>query len=748
MSFAGRLGQMGREYGLLGAILVAAGGIRVWGPRAEVFTPDGVSLLEPDGWYHLRLIESQVRNFPFRVTHDPYASPDGMFVPIAPLFDTVIATAAVVTGGTAASADHIARVAAIVPPIAGVLAVALVFLLGRLAFGRRAGLLAAALTAILPGHFLDRTLLGYVDHHALEVLLALAVLLAFGREALRAADGTGAPWRTTARRALWPGSALGLYLLAWGSGAFLVAALAVWLVVHALLDDHRRHDDGGLVRVAGGASLVACAWVIAFQHPDMHRYGSQLIATMGLAGLCLAIDRVRVVTRGRGGAWPLIAVGGVLAAASAIALALMAPRLFDALLIDAGRFVPAPERMGVLEARPLFLFSGEWSAWQPWRFFRTGFYVGAPALVLLLIASIRRRRPAGLLVAVWGLLMLAATIGQNRFGYYLVPALALGAGWLGAWVLDWGGVPEQGRPEVTRRASMPFARELSVVAVAGIAFGPNLVPALNTTVRGTPLTAPWREATTWLREATPEPFGDAGYYVARYDRDPRVADYTVMAWWDYGYWLLQQGRRVPVANPTQSGAAVAARFFSALDEREALALLDRVRARYVVVDFEVPYSIGASGFRGKYHALAPWAGVDEARDYAMYFEPDGAGGVRAVPLFHETYYRSMTFRLYAAGGAAMAPSRATVVRWQTQPTPVAGVTARMLLEARDFEEVGQARRYLAALGPGASALVGRDPLRSPVPVEALAGLARVWDSPQRYSDLHGLPAIRIFARGR
>ena len=27
-----------------------------------------------------------------------------------------------------------------------------------------------------------------------------------------------------------------------------------------------------------------------------------------------------------------------------------------------------------------------------------------------------------------------------------------------------------------------------------------------------------------------------------------------MNWWDQGYWIMQTARRVPVTNPTQSGA--------------------------------------------------------------------------------------------------------------------------------------------------------------------------------------------------
>lgn len=54
------------------------------------------------------------------------------------------------------------------PPVLAALTIVGVYVVGRLAAGRLAGLLAAALAAILPGHFLDRTLVGYADHHALE----------------------------------------------------------------------------------------------------------------------------------------------------------------------------------------------------------------------------------------------------------------------------------------------------------------------------------------------------------------------------------------------------------------------------------------------------------------------------------------------------------------------------------------------------------------------------------------------------
>ena len=139
----------------LAAILLIAAGLRVWAPWVDVLGSERVNFLETDAWYHVRLVENQVRNFPHRVTVDPYAAPDGQYVAVAPLLDTLTATTVVITRGRGASSQYIERVAAMMPAVIGVLAVAAVWALATVAFDRRAGLIAALLAAVFPGHFLD-----------------------------------------------------------------------------------------------------------------------------------------------------------------------------------------------------------------------------------------------------------------------------------------------------------------------------------------------------------------------------------------------------------------------------------------------------------------------------------------------------------------------------------------------------------------------------------------------------------------
>ena len=121
--------------------------------------------------------------------------------------------------------------------------------------------------------------------------------------------------------------------------------------------------------------------------------------------------------------------------------------------------------MAVLEARPLFLYTGNWVWSQPWTFFRSGFYVGLIAVSALAVATWRSRRVDHLLILCFTIANYLATIGQNRFGYYLVPSTAVVIAWLAVQILDWGGVPHAGQSCAADQAAvLPFQREIAVIA--------------------------------------------------------------------------------------------------------------------------------------------------------------------------------------------------------------------------------------------------------------------------------------------
>lgn len=704
---------------MLAAILAIAAGLRVWAPWDDVLGGPRVNFLETDAWYHVRLAETQVRNFPHRITVDPYASVNGQYVPVAPLLDTTIATVAFATHGRSATTEQIERIAAFIPAIAGVLGVFAVWALATIAFDRRAGLIAGLLAAILPGHFLDRTLIGFVDHHALEVLWSIATLacIAFGS-------------------AIGAGISLGLYLLAWASGAYFVFILAVWIVLTALLAPKRRETA---TRFTAIMSLIALVMVLAFQDPGLYRYNTQLAALAGLLALSVALMYMagRVI---RG----LVIVGRVTILLLATAWFVM-PALVQQVIGDVSRFRPDPTRMAVLEARPLFLYTGNWDWSQPWIFFRSGFYVGLIAVVSLAISTIRSRRVDHLLIVCFTVANYLATVGQNRFGYYLVPATAVVIGWLATVVLDWGGVPHADNPSPKVRPRIIFQREIAVIAIAGLAIAPNIVPAAITTTRIGGMPQYWFEAMTWLRQQTPQPFASADYYYARYGNTITPASFSIMNWWDQGYWIAQTARRVPVSNPTQNGADTAARFLTSTDEARAMAMLAENRSRYVIVDWELPFRDANDGtLAGRFQNLSDWAGLPTARFYELCFSRrSNADPWQPAWIYREAYYQTMAYRLMVLGGQAAAPVNNTYVVETRDRVDTSGRHFCEIANRWQYAKPEDAKTTAAQRGAGFEA-VGLTPWQPAFSVPAVSGLkvgAEFRDPAQKGNES---PMVRIF----
>ncbi|MGE3275031.1 MAG: STT3 domain-containing protein [Vicinamibacterales bacterium] len=715
-----------RSRDVLALLLVAALALvlRLVFPWSTVFDGGGVDFLEADAWYHARVVEHQVRNFPHRLTVDPYAAPGGQYVPVAPLLDTVIATSVWAVHGRDATTAQVEAIAALVPPLLGALTVCAVFALAGTVLGRTEALLAALLAAILPGHFLDRTLLGFVDHHALEVCLSMATLACLAR-AVRGPGTVGAGLGPAALA----GAFLGLYLLSWTSGAFLVAALALWLAGLACVA-----RVGGTVRQAAVALTVAAGvalvMVVIFEDPALYRRGAQVLALAGTlagaVGLLAAASVVRDWPRAR---VPLVAVGLVALVAGVVVLFRVAPGTAGLIAMDLQRFGTSPERMAVLEARPLFLYSGQWDWAEPWRFFGTGSYSGLAGLVGLAAVAWRERAPAILLVVTWTLACLAATIGQNRFGYYLVPAFAITSAWLGARMIEWA------REEWHHG----FAPVLLVLALLIL---PNARQALGSLQPGARMPGYWRAAMLWLRDATPPPY-PPGYYYAWYGTaDPPLA-WSVMNWWDQGYWITEVARRVPVSNPTQIDAGTAARFYTETDDTAALRRLRDARARYVLADWEMPFRRGDSGdVLGHLESLTDWAGAPRGKFYDVLWQPD-AGTYRPLWVFRPAYYETMAYRLAVHGGrAAPSDGECAVVTWQVV-TPDDGDPFREVTDVRRFASPAAAGAHAATLGDTPHVVVGLDPWRSPFPVQAVRGVRQVHavnspDSPD------AAPWVRIF----
>ncbi|MDD1708187.1 MAG: oligosaccharyl transferase, archaeosortase A system-associated, partial [Methanoregulaceae archaeon] len=148
-------------------------------PLINLGTTDILNIVgSDDPLYNLRQIELVLENYPHYAWFEAMTLfPTGQTVPWGPLFTWIGTTMVMISG--AATRSEIIGVALWLPPILAALMVPVMFVLGRKVWNWKAGLIAAALIAVVGGQFFFRSLAGYLDHHVAEVLFSTLYVIAY-----------------------------------------------------------------------------------------------------------------------------------------------------------------------------------------------------------------------------------------------------------------------------------------------------------------------------------------------------------------------------------------------------------------------------------------------------------------------------------------------------------------------------------------------------------------------------------------
>ncbi len=669
--------------------------MRVYFPYHNVFPGNWVAYQETDCWYHMRQVANLVQHFPHRMLFDPFGFyPGGQPIGSAPFFDLLLGFFVWVFGAGSPSRQLMETVGAYFPAVLGALITVPVYFLGKTLFSRGAGLLAAALVAILPGDFLWRSELGFPDHHVLESLLG-AVTMMFLVLAMKSARQNDVSF-TSLRERAWgrlrtplvysvlTGLALGCYLLSWTGGALFVFIIFVFAVLQYVIDHVRGRSTDYLCMVGVPALLIAL--VIIIPTSGQYSLGNLQVASLAIGivtllalsaiSLFMAKKSVRVVY------YPLalICVGAI-----GLALFYLAdPSLLKSILGKMSVLNPSGGTLTISEAKPLSLSTLQGRN-EVWRQFTTSFYLSIVSLLLLAYLVIKEGAADKTLLLVWSVVMLVATFGQHRFAYYFAVNAAILTGYLSYRIVAFpifgrgrqAGEPEQAeraakqkakdrprsRREARRRKEKAKERRLAVpasrylwwryvyiavalVVVFFLAFYPNIGQARYWVSSDTGPGEDWHEALVWLGNSTntPDPFADPDFYYERYEAPapgqaydyPKPA-YGVMSWWDYGYFITYIAHRIPNASPGgQRGARDAGLYFTAQDEATANEILDRLGSKYVIVDVDMAM--------GKYYAMLEWAGKPQDEFYEVYYEK-GTDTYSPLVVYYPAFYQSTCARL-------------------------------------------------------------------------------------------------------
>lgn len=825
-------------------------------PYHQVFVGDIVKFCTNDAYSYLRQIDNLVSNFPHLALFDPYLRyPYGLTFGPLNFFVYLIGGIAWLIGLGSPSAHMVDTISAYFPAVIGALTVIPVYFIGKALFDRRVGIVAAALIAILPGEFLGRSILGATDRDSLEVLLNTLVMM-FLILAVRSAREKQLTFRSLHLRhppvltrpviySLLSGILLGLSLFTWKGSFLFVLIILVYFVIRSILD-HVEDKSFDYLSFVGIVTFLAALLIFgALSRLPLYStlLAIPLILLPVLSGLACLLRRGKVKTF----YYPLAVIGvgllgfGILYAAS--------PPLLKSLLGQFSVFMPSQTELTVTEMRPILFPGGYFTLAVVWGNYTTGIVLGIIALGMLVYLFFKRGEIDHVLIIVWSLTTLVATLALRRLAIFFAVNVALLTGYLAIIVyyaiqliinyitgrstagtssrllesagfkspaqvkpseLSPGfdyyailGVPRNATPKQIRRAyrglaskyqagtltdedrerlrqintayaalsdhfrhaaydrseygaaahkkdrapkkrgGFQLARQINM-AVAGLVIFflvlfPNFKPAatvINQAMSFVPSNA-WCSSLAWLRDNTPEPFGDAAFYYASYQppfRYPETA-YSVTAWWPYGYWILRIGHRLPICDPGGGYRGAVAKMFTAQNETTANQVASSLNSKYIIIDDATVTSILGS--------VTTYAGTDITQFFDMYLV-SVMGNLKPVLYYYPQYYQCLATRLYYFDGNEITANSTSVISYVETVGP-GGVHYKKISGTKSFPSYKEAEDYISKQKSGNYRIASTSPLVSPVPLERLEHYKLVYPSSNATSVIPGqIPTVKIF----
>jgi asparagine N-glycosylation enzyme membrane subunit Stt3 len=388
-----------------GLIFLAALLVRMSG-FTEAF-PGGTLQVPPfDDLYHALRITYSAAHFPGVLDFDPSRGPAGAWCPWPPLYDLLAGGAARLLGGT--SGPGVRARAVFFPPFVFSLFAGTVATLVARRAGPAAGLVAG--TAIAFSFPLwDVSRLGTLDHHFLEPPLLLALAAAF----VAAVDGR----RPVLARTVFLAGSLTIALFVQTS--FLLAA---GVGLGALLLVAHEETTPLAIGAAGFGAAAGAVFLWRAAHPPDYPATAWYLGTPH-AALLAGAGATCALAAALQGHSPSLLRRLAIAVAGGGAVALSIPGTAAAFLQGARFLGGDPWLSTIAEFRPLFV--GEGAA--P---FRELVMLGGGALLVFpfAVGAARGQRRDRIVLAVFSLAFLAASIGTRRFTVVAIPLLAIVGG--------------------------------------------------------------------------------------------------------------------------------------------------------------------------------------------------------------------------------------------------------------------------------------------------------------------------------
>jgi oligosaccharyl transferase (archaeosortase A-associated) len=756
--------------------------LRICLPYDQVFGSEWIKFTSFDAYYHMRIVDNLVHNFPRLISFDPYMLFPGVTgMDNIHFFDWLLAGIIRVISPGSPSQHTIDVVGTYFPAILGALTVIPIYFIGKALFNRWVGVISAGLIALMPGDFLGRSILGFTDHDIAGMLFTTVTML-FLILAIKAAREKSLTFSHLKHRdraiitkpiiySLLAGVFLGIYLFTWPGALLFVLIIFIYFVIQFIIDHLRRQSTDYLCLISVILFLVATLMFAPTAHQKVAP--ASLVIALLIPLVLSGISRLLAGRQIKPAYYPLTVVG--LGVVGVLIFRAVTPALFNSTVQTLGILIPRGAYTTTLEMQPLTLEVARAN-------FTTGFFLSFIVLGILIYLIIKRGTAEKSLLLVWSVAILVIALVQRRFAGYLAINVALLTGYLSALiffviryivaylrgepakqylsyqVLESVNVGELAAPpaDTTARIEEKKARPkkkarggsrttprhasmaLAIIVVLLLAFLPNILKAVPT-AKAVPF-APsdaWCQSLSWLKANTADPFGDPDFYYEPYPPDsPPVPAYSVLAWWDYGYWITRMAHRVPNTNPAQGGVGEVANFLLSQDEDSADEIRGRLSTKYVIIDYDT--------VTGKFYAIASWAQREQAEFFEIYYQSQ-EGKLMPVRLFYPEYYHSLATRMYNFDGEEVTPRSSLVISYQERMNQ-RGETIKEITDARSFSSYEKAAAFVSSQPSANYRIVSDSPFISPVPLAELKNYRLAYSSDILIRNTQGgmVPSVKIF----
>lgn len=600
---------------LLASIMALAFFLRVyWGIGPSIkygFSVSGGS----DSYYHERII-TYILSSGHQLLNDPMLNyPIGMDNPRPPLFHWAIVLFSYIFYPFMNPTDAALLMLILFPAIWGTLTIIPVYLIGKEAFDRKTGLLAAFLLAIMPAHLM-RSVVTQADWDAFDLFFIMMMFYFFlralktvkyknwikdwkkGNEIRQGMTELVSENKLSLIYASLAGVSLGALALAWKGFTYAEAILFIYLIFQIFLNRFLNKSNLHILAISTLYTVfgfgMALPWYALTGR--IHQWFFEPFLLM-LVVIILAL----YFEVSKKYPWPFVfLVAGVFLAVGGVFLSIFAPSIWATLVSGQGYFVKSKLYSTIAEAQPASLGIVAMS-------FGPGvFLLSILGITYVLYLIKKNLQEYYMFFVIYTVVAFYMAISAARFIFNAAPIIALTASVGTIWILKKVRIKEsmeemrkyRGQWRRGFRKAVKFSQIVAVLVIAFLVILPNVWSAVDAGIpyesktkydkqvyNSLPAfmkpnettynrTAPWYFGAFGYSIPKPEyPWQRAWHWLSEQDNSSPPEDRPAfVSWWDYGFEAIREGQHPAVADNFQNGYQVAAQIITAQNESEVISL--------------------------------------------------------------------------------------------------------------------------------------------------------------------------------